>query len=145
MKKYRLKEEAKEKLKSFLGTIELNYEMPLSDWHNKFKVFSEQFFTCELEEVEEKIELELCNIGTATNTRLQKKKLNGFTEQEKELCEKALNGELLDVNSLDDADFGHWYYNNDNDNVNVTVDTTDYAYSIRGIKAVLKQYLKEKK
>jgi hypothetical protein len=101
MKKYRLKEEAKEKLKPFLGTIELTYEMPLSDWHNKFNVFSEQFFTCELEEVEERIELMINKPLDDNFYNLRKVNGDDFTDQEKELCEKALNGELFTKDDME--------------------------------------------
>jgi len=126
MKKYRLKEEAKEKLKPYINRKVLNYENTIVEWQLLLPEFSEQFFTCELEEVEERIEL--CDItvkhkGTHTWTSLKTSQIY--------LCEKAVNGELLDIDSFDYDDFENWY--------------NSEIITISFIKDKLKQYLKEKK
>lgn len=69
--------------------------MTVKDWQIKYGIFS-----CDLEEVEERVELEIYNLGSGVNGRLQKKAKNGFTQEEKELCEKALNGELFTKDDL---------------------------------------------
>jgi len=87
-----------------------------------------------LEEVEQRVEL---RIHRADKYFLVKK--TDWTDQEKDLCEKAINGELLDVESLDSDDFEEWYKKAENCNVYYNSD-----YEICGIKAVLKEYLKQR-
>jgi len=92
-------------------------------------------------EVPSRIELEIYNMGNGANGKLQKKDFSGFTYQEKYLCERALNGELLDIDSLDDDDFSNWYFSEDP----TSSICTDAYVKNTGIKAVLKAYLNEKK
>jgi len=126
MKKYRLKEEVKKYFnikESFLDA-----EHSEDRWHYE-GVSSEA-----LEEVPQRIELNTCGIGSSISMfNLQKKCGNEWTDQEKDLCEKALNGELLDIDSISDRDFLNWYHSYCELNI------TD-----NGIKLVLKAYLKEK-
>jgi hypothetical protein len=99
MKKYRLKEEVKKLL-----IIDSNYsdrEMTLTDWFNYCKLTEEA-----LEEVPSRIELIISQID---GYGMYKTNKTYWTDQEKDLCEKALNGELLDIDSLDDKDFAEWY------------------------------------
>lgn len=62
-----------------------------------------------------------------------------ITDEQLELMEKALNGELLDIDSLDDGDFDEWYANN-----SVDVQSAS-GFIIKGITAVLTEYLKKQK
>ena len=83
-KKYKLKEEVKKYLCESLHN-EIRYE---GYWMNE-RVSKEA-----LEEVPQRVELEIMG-GRYYAQSLQKKDFSiPFTEQEKELCEKALNGEL---------------------------------------------------
>ncbi len=133
MKKYRLKEGIRKLFKSnspMLGDI-----MTVKDWQIKYGIFS-----CDLEEVQERIELEITEIQEGIKIEykplhLTKKNRAYFTEQEKELCEKALNGELLDIDSLDNGEFR-----------NFETRSLDYIHIYNSdLIAYLKQYLKEKK
>jgi len=91
-----------------------------------------------IEEVETRVKLyidtDTCSLKFSTGDCTSKR----FTNQEKDLCEKAINGELLDVESLDSDDFEEWYKKAENCNVYYNSD-----YEICGIKAVLKEYLKQ--
>ncbi len=133
MKKYRLKEE----VKKYLNLSDLPKEpKEEQEWLQVYSIKKEA-----LEEVEQRIELYsrprcegmLDNGHTKIIVGLQKVSGEIFTDQEKELCEKALNGELLDIDSLDDDEFADWYRSD------------CYLEILDCIKAVLKQYLKEKK
>ena len=125
MIQYRLKEEAKQYMFEDLWTE----VAPLLDWNNLNVTLKA------LEEVPQRIEL--CHIRTSkydSNVEiLCKVDGSNWNAQEKDLCEKALNGELLDIESLDGAD--EWFVSNDN----------DWCVISHGIKAVLKAYLNEKK
>lgn len=89
MKKYRLKEE----VKKYLNLSDLPKE-PVTDkeWLEVYSITFEA-----LEEVEERIELELVdvyNCNDVVSVNLKKKynnKYNPFTNQEKQLCEAILN------------------------------------------------------
>lgn len=117
MKKYRLKEEVKKYFKERFWDREERFEW----WQNNSGAGSSS-----IEEVEERIGLMINRPIDDSCWNLRKINGDDFTDQEKELCEKALNGELLDIDSLDDANF-------------------EYEYDFKEIKAVLRQYLKEKK
>jgi len=132
MKKYRLKNYIRDNIASpiFREKVEVvNYWLGIG------------ICTDDLEEVPSRIELysrprcegKLDNRHTKIIVGLQKTSGDIFTDQEKDLCEKALNGELLDIDSLDDDDFQKWWE-----------ESPLYAYK-DGITEVLKQYLKEKK
>jgi len=103
MKKYRLKEEAKKFLTDNLNAHIGEVIQTLEDWE------SVNFCIEALEEVEDRIELEFMYSEDGENK--DKRWLskcgessecfkNGFTDQEKELCEKALNGELFTKDDL---------------------------------------------
>ena len=118
MKKYRLKKEVK---KYFANRCK-DDEQPLEYWSLEFGVSAEA-----LEEVPSRIELGISNLGN-----LFKETGNKWTDQEKDLCEKALNGELLDIDSLDG--FEKWYSDRITSKFRCDLD----------IKGVLKQYLNER-
>jgi hypothetical protein len=131
MKKYRLKEEVKK-------YIDSNYNdetMTLTEWFNYCKVNEEA-----LEEVPQRVEL---RIGLSDKGALFKSSepFDKWTNQEKDLCEKALNGELLDIDSIYNYDFDDFAaeYNERNgfDGVSLRLDCYD-------ITELLKQYLKDK-
>jgi hypothetical protein len=95
MKKYRLKEEVKEYVPQFLHNLELTHEHWIAKW-NAENVRNLKA----LEEVPQRVELRIHPIETDNcHTWLQKTKGN-FTDQEKDLCEKALNGETYDFNTV---------------------------------------------
>ena len=81
MKKYRLKEGAKERLKGLISNEVLNMEACSSYWENETMIQN-----IALEEVEERIEV----IRIDNNKRLQRSG-NRWTEQEREDIEKFLN------------------------------------------------------
>jgi hypothetical protein len=138
MKKYRLKEE----VKKFIG-------VPYPEAINTLEYWDKYYVKLEaLEEVPSRIELIISQID---GYGMYKTNKTYWTDQEKNLCEdvltmlqqkgfdytkKCLNGELLDIDSLDDKHFWNWY-----------IDRMPKRQVIcdLGIKAVLKQYLKEKK
>jgi hypothetical protein len=123
MKKYRLKEE----VKKFIG-------VPYPEAINTLEYWDKYYVKLEaLEEVPSRIELIISQID---GYGMYKTNKTYWTDQEKDLCEKVLNGELLDIDSLDDKHFWSWY-----------IDRMPKRQVIcdLGIKAVLKQYLKEKK
>lgn len=87
-----------------------------------------------LEEVEQRVELIKYTIDPDNKGDLHflnKVDNKIFTYQEKDLCEKALNGELLDIESLDDVDFKRWFRK------------SHLSLHQDGMKAVLKEYLKQ--
>ena len=126
MKKYRLKEQYKKFFHKSLHDSELtDYE-----WNERHLITLEA-----LEEVPQRIKLGFYDGG---ETIYMESHLC-FTNHDKDLMEKALNGELLDIESLDDEDFSKWYIPND------VIVSLDVDFKIKGIKAVLKAYLKQKK
>ena len=131
MKKYRLKKEVK---KYFTDEYISERPLTLSEW-------LDIGITIEaLEEVEQRVELVLGEIQQGLDMNYYPKRIaksddSNFTMQEKDLCEKALNGELLDIDSLDESEFEDW-------------SVTEEGYKIcqtTGIIEILKAYLKEKK
>lgn len=131
MKKYRLKEEVKKYL--HFNETALNQVLTLREWQRD-KLISLQA----LEEVPQRIELSLCNPNDIThrNNCLIRSGCD-LTDQEKDLCEKALNGELLDIDSLERniLDFLTWR-------------KSYYVHPINDAKEVkeyIEQYLNEKK
>ena len=95
MKKYRLKEKYKPAFQSTYHDAELTHDA----WNSNGVTFEA------LEEVEERIELVLYeNSVGAKNVFLSKSTRNNlqFTDQEKELCEKALNRELITLKNARD-------------------------------------------
>ena len=133
MIQYRLKEEAKQYMFEDLWAE----VAPLLDWNNLNVTLKA------LEEVPQRVEL--CHIRTSkydSNVEiLCKVDGSNWNAQEKDLCEKALNGELLDIDNLDDVGFDNWY----SKNTTPTIHVSNLARKGIGIKAVLKKYLKEKK
>ena len=116
MKKYRIKDKYKHLFKHD------GLEMPIERWVN---VTSEA-----LEEVPQRIELDLINEPNCCYiARIDQRVL---TSEQLELCEKALNGELLDIDSFDGDKFNKWY----------TSGLTK-TFSNDGVKEVLKEYLKQ--
>ncbi len=132
MKKYKLKEEAKRFLTNKLNVHIGEVVQTLEDWE---KV---NFCIEALEEVPQRIELVFCENKVGTKkVYLGKKSFDvfKFTPQEKNLMEKAINGELLDIDSLDNEDFALWYLNH--------IKLVDSKAVVHNIKAVLKEYLKK--
>ena len=123
MKKYRLKEEVKKYFDDSMWDLEFTYD----DIHIDRGVSLNA-----LEEVPQRIEL---RIGTCDKGALFKtsEPFCSWTDQEKDLCEKALNGELLDIDSLDSEHFNLWWNRN-----RKPFQSETFVY-------LLKQYLKEKK
>lgn len=119
MKKYRLKEEVK---KYFALDVNVDNIQTAEWWRISFDLSMEA-----LEEVPQRVELAIDSMGGL----YQKEK--SFTDQEKDLCEKALNGELLDIDSLDVYYFEDWFH---------SINTKPYVET-KNIITVLKQYLKE--
>ncbi len=118
MKKYRLKEEAKK----YFAKDKRNHEDSLDWWDGIADIEA-------LEEVEERIEIiQLqCTDAKYVTEQILNDRVN--------LCEKALNGELLDIDSLDDGEFR-----------NFKKRSGDYTHIYNSdLIAYLKQYLKEKK
>ena len=125
-KKYKLKEE----VKKYFDNPRLE-EKTREDWLS-YNIGLEA-----LEEVPQRIELVL-NSETYASTLtsiIRKADKIAFTPQEKELCEKALNGELLDIDTLDNEEFALWYLNH--------IKLVDSKAVVHNIKAVLKEYLKK--
>ena len=127
MKKYRLKE----KLKDYF-IVNRNDIQDYDFWVKKGISINA------LEEVPQRVELKKIkqyDINIISKTK------GGFTDQEKDLCEKAFNGELLDIDSIDNDDFDDFAaeYNERNgfDGVSLRLDCYD-------ITELLKQYLKDK-
>ena len=141
MKKYKLKKDTPN-LKA--GSI---FERNASSYHCKEHDFYYKTEYVEnnpewFEPIPERIELVFCENKVGTKkVYLGKKSFEvfKFTPQEKDLCEKAINGELLDIDSLDDLDFALWYNSN---KVDVITDDSLSGNYLKGIKAVLKEYLK---
>jgi hypothetical protein len=119
MKKYRLKEYYKNILK-----------VPNPDAINDWDYWGNYFMTKEpLEEVPQRIELKM-----EFKTEYVYKRDGLWTKEELNICEKALNGGLLDIDSIDHNHFSNWYNDQSSAVFNCGLN----------IKAVLKQYLKEK-
>ena len=132
MRRYKLKEKVKEYISKSLWDVVADMDY----WCSALPNFELQKI---LEEVPQRTELELFSLNMYNS--IYKKDMSNITDQERDLCEKALNGELLDIDSLDDEDFGNWsckqYYN---------INGNKYSsHKLNGIKAVLKAYLKQKK
>ena len=118
MKKYRLKEEVKKYV-----SIGVNDSRELGFWETIG-------FTLEaLEEVPSRIELKVGNLDTCGLYKLCEN-IN-WTDKEKDLCEKAINGELLDVDFI--MDFMEYY------------DSEYLGMDRNHFKEILKDYLKEKR
>ena len=137
MKKYRLKEEVKNQLKSLFTDKFLNKEQSLEEWKNDYFIMNNK-----LEEVEEKIKLMINKPLDDSCCNLRKVNGDDFTEQEKELCEKALNGELFTKDDIENPitvihSFEHWYYNN----TPLIIDEV----GLDGVCNAYRKYLKEKK
>jgi hypothetical protein len=141
-KLYRLKEEVKKYV-----------ILPSPDAINTLDYWDLLHITLEaLEEVEQKIDLILSEMKWNSRNFIQRFDGN-LTQEHVEICEAALNApkniqdalvegkELICLDDLDDEDFDHFYYSNEN-GVSVDVDHTEA--SVKGIKAVLKEYLKQK-
>ena len=126
MKKYKLTKE----LKQYVGHL-----------HDAVKTIDEWielgFNINALEEVSRRITLNYknqsnddCGLYRSDNVKMGGK--------ERLLFEKALNGELLDIDSLDDGRFAKWYMKED-----VCI-SPGFYYKKEGIKALLKEYLKQR-
>lgn len=126
MKKYKLREE----VKKYFDTCYYKHELSLEDWKKTFGLSLEA-----LEEVPQRVELKGLDNDNLhiPNFALYKNNNESWTQQEKDLCEKALNNELLDIDNLDDDDFESWYLN-----------TCDLTFPTVSIKAVLKAYLEQR-
>lgn len=129
MKKYRLKTEVKKYVSHELA---FSLVEPMEYWERS--IWNKEA----LEEVPQRVEL-MFNIsdkgvdfGMENKRLLIKTDRTLFTDKEKALCEKALNGELLDIDSLDERDFYKWYINKTEKSI------------LTNIKAVLKQYLEQR-
>ena len=102
MKKYKLKEEAKRFLTNKLNVQIGEVVQTLEDWE---KV---NFCIEALEEVPQRIEL-YGQLEGGYCRYLRKKDATHFTDKQRIICEKALNGELLDIDSFNYEDFSDWY------------------------------------
>lgn len=99
-KKYKVKEEVKEKLKDV-------FEDSILNAIDTKEVFIKALFKEEaLEEVPQRVELELSPLMEKVST-VYKKDKSIIRPEEKIQMEKALNGELLDIESLLDFEFKH--------------------------------------
>lgn len=124
MKKYKLTKE----LKQYVGHL-----------HDAVKTIDEWielgFNINALEEVPQRIALSYkqsnddCGLYRSDNVKMGGK--------ERLLFEKALNGDLLDIDSLDDEAFEKWYREGD-----ACIEIGN-GYEVEGIKAILKEYLKQ--
>jgi len=132
-KKYRLRPE----LRQYFTLSFKNKEMEKSYWVDGGVSLEA------LEEVPSRIELEFCGEISTGEPPYLVKKASGepkpFTDQEKDICEKAINGELLDLDSIDDKDFYEWYVQ-----ANLSI-YYNLSCEFRGLKAVLTEYLKQNK
>jgi hypothetical protein len=126
MKKYRLKEE----VKKYFGCQTKDEEKPLEFWSLELGVSAEA-----LEEVPQRIELKLDAISDYVYKRDGKWNIDDLR-----ICEKALNGELLDIDSLDDFQFKRSFIDF---MIGEKGDTKDKDFVASTLNA-LKQYLKEK-
>jgi len=99
MKKYRLKEE----VKKYLIT---NCTFVL-DWYNDVNSFAywaaKGFGKSALEEVPQRVELDLMQSMQFSCSYVMKVDCTDITQEEKDLCERALNGELLDIDRINDG------------------------------------------
>ena len=130
-KKYKIKD----KYSHLFKQSNLELEMPLERWVN---------VTMEaLEEVPQRICLFRASSPTSVShyDRIMKLDHSTFTESELLLCKKALNGELLDINSFDDYDFNKWYEDAD---VSLSLNDREFFKTV-GIRESLKEYLKQTK
>ena len=91
-----------------------------------------------LEEVEQRVELIIASYNGAEMGLFKSTEID-WSDKEKDLCEKALNNELLDISSLDEDDFREWQKTND-----LKIYYDNY-FCLQGIKSVLTEYLKQKK
>lgn len=93
MKLYRLKEKAKQ----FVSSYYHERVEPMGFWHNHTAGMCEH-----LEEVPQRVELELDGTPRNEDCYLVKTGINiPFTEEERQLCERALNGELFTREDLE--------------------------------------------
>jgi hypothetical protein len=118
---YRLKEE----VKKYFRFDENDENLAFDDWAMKGVSLEA------LEEVEERIELKIGVFDNNCHYLYKNSTLQGITFEERDLCEKALNKELLDIDSF--VDFVD-KYRNKNEYLNP-----------KYLRETLKQYLKEKK
>ena len=86
-KKYRIKEEVKKYFSNGYHDISLT----LIEW---------QIFNVELEALEEEETRVELNINEDYKHLLHKKSAVDFSDEEKDLCEKALNGELFELKNI---------------------------------------------
>jgi hypothetical protein len=91
-----------------------------------------------LEPVNERINVNIVNGEHAISQNALYKEKGNWEDQEKEGIEKFLNGELLDIDSLDDEDFINWYSK-------IAVKNAPSTIMEVGLKQVLKEYLKQNK
>jgi hypothetical protein len=126
MKKYRLKESHQKYINEVTG-LNLKFgEMPLEEWN--LAGYNIQA----LEEVLSRIELKIFDSDFVICSNMLCKHNGNFTDQEKDLCEKALNGELHEDITV--YDFIEHHVNCDYSYASFLVDFNEF-----------KQYLKEKK
>ena len=93
MKKYRLKEEVKKYFKERFWNREERFEW----WQNNSGASPSS-----IEKVPQRVELYWFNAYLNLQKRIGNSIVKPFTEQEKELCEKALNGELFTKDDMDE-------------------------------------------
>ena len=130
-KLYRIKEEVK---KYFGGILNDSVE-PIRFWQER------QIVLEALEEVPQRVELEYHFENTSgLFDGVRRKDGLAFGGNMVKLMQKAYNGELIDLDSIDDEDFQYFYSHN----ICHLDNTGAIYYEHKGIKAVLKAYLKQR-